>query len=42
MVNINIQLPETLHKELKVTAISNDKTLKDLINEVLEQVVRQQ
>ena len=41
MVNINIQLPEELHKELKLEAISNDKTLKGLINEALEEGVRQ-
>lgn len=31
MTNINIKLPEDLHKQLKIEAINNDKTLKDYI-----------
>ncbi len=31
MANINIKLPEDVHKKLKIEAINNDKTLKDYI-----------
>jgi hypothetical protein len=34
--NINIELPENLHKELKLKALENDKTLKDLVIELLD------
>jgi hypothetical protein len=33
--NINIELPETLHRELKIKAIESDKTLKDVVIEIL-------
>jgi len=33
--NINIEIPDDVHKILKVKAIQEDKTLKDLIIEVL-------
>ncbi|MGV8162161.1 MAG: toxin-antitoxin system HicB family antitoxin [Candidatus Nanoarchaeia archaeon] len=33
--NINIELPEKLHKELKVKAIETNKTLKELVIELL-------
>ena len=31
MVNINIQIPDELHKKLKLEAVSKESTLKDLI-----------
>jgi len=31
MVNINIHIPDELHKELKLEAVKVDSTLKDLI-----------
>lgn len=33
--NINIELPEKLHKDLKMRAIEKDMTLKDLVLEYL-------
>lgn len=33
--NINIELPENLHRELKIKATEADKTLKDLVIEIL-------
>lgn len=33
--NINIELPEGLHKELKLRAIEKDKTLKNLVIDIL-------
>ncbi len=36
MVNINIELPDNLHKQLKLHAIKNDTTLKLLVNEALK------
>ena len=36
MVNINIELPEDLHKKLKVQALMNDKPIKDYFIEILE------
>lgn len=33
--NINIELPEKLHKELKVRAIEKDKTLKEIVIDIL-------
>ena len=31
MVNINIQIPEEVHKKLKLEAVKSDQTLKDHI-----------
>jgi len=33
--NINVELPEKLHKELKMKAIDNNTTLKDLVIDML-------
>jgi hypothetical protein len=33
--NINIEIPEGLHKELKMRALEKDMTLKDFIIDVL-------
>lgn len=35
--NINIELPENLHKELKLRAIEKDTTLKNLVIELLNE-----
>lgn len=34
--NLNIEIPDDLHRDLKLDAIQNDKTLKDLIIEILK------
>lgn len=31
MANINIQIPDEIHKKLKIEAIEQDATLKDII-----------
>jgi predicted HicB family RNase H-like nuclease len=36
MVNINIPIPDELHKKLKLEAVKSDITLKDLIVKKLE------
>jgi hypothetical protein len=36
MVNINIEIPEELHKKLKFSSAVKDQTLKDHIVEILE------
>ena len=36
MVNVNIEIPDDLHKELKVDAARKDTTLKELIITILE------
>ena len=35
MANINIQLPDDLHKRLKLNAVKSDITLKEYIIEIL-------
>lgn len=35
MVNINIHIPDDLHKKLKLEAVKQDSTLKDLIIKAL-------
>ncbi len=37
MVNINIKIPDKLHKKLKLASIMNDLTLKDYIIKSLEE-----
>jgi len=37
MTNINIELPDDLHRKLKVHAAEKGITLKDYINEVLKE-----
>jgi len=41
MVNINIEIPEELHKKVKLASIMQDLTLKDYIIKVLEQKAKQ-
>ena len=36
MVNINIELPDELHKGLKLHAIREGTTLKEVVNEALQ------
>ena len=35
MVNVNIHIPDDLHKKLKLEAVRQDKTLKKVIVDVL-------
>lgn len=35
MVNINIEIPEELHKRLKLAAVMEEKTIKDLVIDLL-------
>lgn len=35
MVNINIEIPNDLHKQLKIASILEEKTLKELVTETL-------
>ncbi len=40
MVNLNILIPDEIHHKLKLKAVKENKTLKELIIEVLEQAVK--
>jgi predicted HicB family RNase H-like nuclease len=40
MVNINIEIPDELHKKLKLEAVKKDKTLKELIINILEEEIK--
>ena len=40
MGNINIELPDELHRKLKILAINTGGTLKDTVTSALEQGVR--
>ncbi len=35
MVNINIEIPDDLHRRLKLAAILQDRTIKDLFTDLL-------
>ena len=37
MANINITIPDALHKELRILAAKEEKTLKQLVIETLEE-----
>jgi predicted HicB family RNase H-like nuclease len=37
MVNINIEVPEDIHKKIKILAATKDVSLKDLIIQALEE-----
>lgn len=37
MTNVNIEIPDELHKKLKIQCAVEEKTLRDLIVESLEQ-----
>ena len=36
MVNINIEIPDELHKQLRLASVIGDKTLKELVIQALE------
>jgi len=36
MVNINIEIPDELHKRLKLTSVLNEKTLKEYVIDLLD------
>lgn len=40
MVNINIQLPDDLHKRVKLSAVQQDTTVKDYIIAALDEELR--
>ena len=40
MVRINIEIPDDVHKELKLEAVRKDKALKDFIVEALEKSLK--
>lgn len=39
MVNINIEIPDDLHKKIKLQSVIQDKTLKDFIIKELEEYI---
>ncbi len=39
MTRVNIELPEELHKKVKVLCAMEDKTIKELVEEVLDREV---
>ena len=39
MANINIEVPDELHKKLKMHSIRNDKSLKDEIIDLLSKYI---
>ncbi|HHE36620.1 MAG TPA: toxin-antitoxin system HicB family antitoxin [Candidatus Woesearchaeota archaeon] len=41
MVNINIEIPEDLHKKIKLASIMQDVTLKDYVTRVLERKAKE-
>ncbi len=40
MVNINIQIPDDLHKKIKLNAVKEDKSIKDYIIDILDKSMR--
>ncbi len=40
MVNINIEIPDDVHKRVKLAAITNDATLKDYLIAQLDEQLR--
>lgn len=36
MININIELPDELHKKIKLNAVKEDITLKEYVTKLLE------
>jgi hypothetical protein len=37
MTNINIEIPDELHKEIKIESVKRDTTIKDLIIKTLKE-----
>ena len=40
MANINLEIPDDLHKKLKIDAALTDRTLKELIIEALDEATQ--
>ncbi len=40
MVNLNIPIPDGVHKQLKLKAVKEDKTLKEVVIELLKKAVK--
>jgi len=40
MVNINIEIPDELHKKIKLESVKKDTTLKDYIINILDKNVK--
>jgi len=41
MVNVNIEIPDEIHKKLKIAAAIKEKSLKELIIKTLEENVKE-
>lgn len=39
MVNINISIPDDLHKQLRLTSVEQESTLKEVVIAILEEEV---
>lgn len=37
MVNVNIEIPDELHKRLKLTAVIDETTIKQLVIDILKE-----
>lgn len=37
MVNVNIEIPDELHKKLKLTAVLDETTIKQLVIDILKE-----
>ena len=37
MVNVNIEIPDDLHKRLKLTAVMDESTIKQLVIDILKE-----
>lgn len=42
MTNINIIIPEELHRELKIQSVLQERPLKEIITEHLEEFIRRE
>lgn len=42
MVNINIEIPDELHRQLKLASVLKDQTLKDYIIKLLDDALHDQ
>jgi len=41
MTNINIKIPEELHKKIKIESIKKDITIKEFIIKILEEEIKE-
>lgn len=41
MVNLNIEIPDDLHKKIKLSAVREDKTLKECVTQRLDRGLRE-